>query len=172
MSRTRGTFSPFGNASPRPDFGNRYYVRGGGGGNNPRGTRGGPFTRSTSGYFPPEADIKEGLDTSRIIETIPSPARLSAPEHIPIENTRYVASYNWVAKEEPTIVVPGTGLSAPLDIAPTLRRNARRFTGFVDWPRHPVHPSARRRLQLCRPEYGPYVAISAASALRRRRCDT
>ena len=112
MSRTRGTFSPFtrGNASPRPDFGNRYYVRGGG--NNPRGTRGGgSFNRSTSGNFPPEADIKEGLDTSRIIETIPSPvtARLSAPEHIPIENTRYVASYNWVPKEEPTIVVPGTG---------------------------------------------------------------
>jgi hypothetical protein len=118
MSRSRGTFSPLtrGHADPRPDFGNRYYVRGGGGGNNSRGrgTRGGgPFTRSTSDNFPPEAeaDIKEGLDTSRIIETIPSPARLSAPEHIPIENTRYVASYNWVAKEEPTIVVPGMGFS-------------------------------------------------------------
>jgi len=125
MSRTRGTFSPFtrGNASPRPDFGNRYYVRGGGG-NNPRGTRGGgPFTRSTSGYFPPEADIKEGLDTSKIIETIPSPPRQSAPEHIPIENTRYVASYNWVAKEEPTIVVPGspalwTGQDLPFTLQP------------------------------------------------------
>src|SRR5260221_6235643 len=114
MSRTRETFSPFtrGNAGPRPDLGNRFYVRGGG--NNPRGTRGGgPHNRSTSGNFPPEADIKEGLDTSRIIETIPSPARQAAPEHIPIENTRYVASYNWVPKEEPTIVVPGTGFPPP-----------------------------------------------------------
>ena len=107
MSTTRGNFSSFtrGHAGPRPDAGNRYYVRGG---SNPRGTRGGPFNRSTSISSPPGADIKEGLDTSKIIETVPLPARLSAPEHIPIENTRYVASYNWAEKEEPTIVVPGT----------------------------------------------------------------
>jgi hypothetical protein len=58
--------------------------------------------------MPDFVNFKEGLDTSRIIETISPPARLSAPEHIPIENTRYVASYNWVDGEEPTIVVPGT----------------------------------------------------------------
>ena len=40
---------------------------------------------------------------SGMIETIPPPARLSAPEHIPIKNTRYVASYNWVESEEPTV---------------------------------------------------------------------
>jgi hypothetical protein len=101
--RSPGNFPTFsrgrgGQASTKPDHGNRYYHRGS------RGIRG----------FPPEADIKDGLDTSRIIETIPSPARLSAPEHIPIENTRYVASYNWVDKPEPTIVVPGTSIS-PLE---------------------------------------------------------
>lgn len=74
------------NASPKPDFGNSLGTRGGG--------------------TPTRTNIKESLDTSRIIETITPPARLSAPEHIPIKNTRYVASYNWVEGEEPTIVVP------------------------------------------------------------------
>jgi hypothetical protein len=60
--------------------------------------------------MPEIVNFKEGLDTSRIIETIFPPAHLSAPEHIPIENTRYVASYNWVEGEEPTIVVPGTSV--------------------------------------------------------------
>jgi len=76
--------------SLRPDFGNSLGTRGGG--------------------SPTRANIKEGLDTSGIIETITPPARLSAPEYIPIENTRYVASYNWVEGEEPTIVVPGTSV--------------------------------------------------------------
>jgi hypothetical protein len=84
-----------GNATPKPDFGNCPGARGGG--------------------TPTRANIKDGLDASRIIETITPPARLSAPEHIPIENTRYVASYNWVEGDEPTIVVPGT--SVPPEIA-------------------------------------------------------
>jgi len=78
------------NASPKPDFGNSLGPRAGG--------------------TPIRTNIKEGLDTSRIIETITPPARLSASEHIPMENTRYVASYNWVEGKEPTIFVPGTSI--------------------------------------------------------------
>ena len=44
--------------------------------------------------FSSGADIKEGLDTSRIIETILAPAQPTAPDTVPIENVKYVASYN------------------------------------------------------------------------------
>ena len=116
--RSPGTFPAFtrgrggGQANdPKPDHGNRYYHRG------LRGTRGGGFwTKITTPGFPPPTNINEGLDTSRLLETIPPPARLSAPEHVPIENARYVASYNWLDTPEPTIVVPGTSIS-PLGLA-------------------------------------------------------
>jgi hypothetical protein len=130
--RTPGTFPAFKRgrggqqANAKPDHGNRYYHRGS------RGTRGGgPPTRILPPGYPPPANINEGLDTSRIIETIPPPARLSAPEHIPIENTRYVASYNWLEKDEPTIVVPGTSIS-PLELAHSVLSTQmipRRFAG-------------------------------------------
>jgi hypothetical protein len=91
---------------PRPDTGNRHYVRGGGN-SNFRGGRGRGVSNATHNS-PPEADVKEGLDTSKIIETIPQPERGSTLKDLPIENVKYVASYNWVEKPEPTIVVPGT----------------------------------------------------------------
>jgi len=103
-----------------PDL-NRY-------GSNPRGKirttrRGGTSTRAAILNFIPKAYINKNLDTSKIIKTIAQPASLSAPEHIPIENTRYVASYNWVDREEPTIVVPGspahwTGRDLPFTLDP------------------------------------------------------
>lgn len=51
--------------------------------------------------------MKKGLDTSKVIETVPVPPHPSAPEVIPIENVQYVTSYNWVDTPQPTIVVPG-----------------------------------------------------------------
>jgi hypothetical protein len=102
-----GNYSSFnrgyGGGRGRPDLGNRYYIRGGGG----RGRGGG--SPATSLSFPPEADIKKDLDTSKAIEPIPSPPHPSTVEDIPIENVQYVSSYNWVDKEQPTIVVPGAG---------------------------------------------------------------
>src|SRR5216683_3626404 len=146
----RGNFPTFtrspgdGNGSPKPDPGNGYYNTRGG--YNPRRARGrggfGGFPARTTGpNVPPEANIKDGLDTSRIIEMIVAPARLSAPEHIPIEDAQYVASYNWVDKEDPTIVVPGTSLP-PFSRSPTRPANHRiniphRFAGFVDRARPP-----------------------------------
>jgi hypothetical protein len=142
--RTSGTFPAYtrGHPSARPDHGNRYYFRGS------RGAKGGGSSTRTTPGFPPEADIKEGLDTSRIIETIPAPARLSAPEQIPIENTRYLASYNWVDREQPTIVVPGTNIS-PLELAHSMIMTnqpsdiSHRFAACVDRSGSPVHLAAR-----------------------------
>ena len=54
--------------------------------------------------------MKKGLDTSEVIETIPAPPQPSPLDDIPIENVEYVASYNWVDTEQPTIVVPGTSV--------------------------------------------------------------
>ena len=108
MSSEYGNFSSstrgYGGGRARPDHGNRYYIRGG------RGRGGG--TSATSLNFPPEADIKRGLDISKVIETIPPPPRPSGLEDVPIENVQYVASYNWVdtASEQPTIVVPGASV--------------------------------------------------------------
>ena len=111
MSSDFGNFSSFtrgyGGSRARPDYGNRHYVRGGRG-------RGGGST-ATPLNFPPEADIKKGLDTSKVIETIPQPPRPSALEDLPIENVQYVASYNWVDTEQPTIVVPGTSFPFHLE---------------------------------------------------------
>jgi hypothetical protein len=94
-----------GNGNFRPDLGNRYYVRGGSGFRG--GARGAAGARARPLGFAPEADIKEGLDTSTIIETIAVPPRLTAPKGIPIENVKYISSYNWVNTEDPTIAVPG-----------------------------------------------------------------
>jgi hypothetical protein len=43
------------------------------------------------------------------------------PEHIPIKDTRYLASYNWVDKDQPTIVIPGTSICSlePTDLMTT-----------------------------------------------------
>jgi hypothetical protein len=110
MSKEYGNFSNFtgprgyGGGRARPDLGNRHYIHGG------RGRGGGSSAASLS--FPPEANMKKGLDTSKAIETIPAPRRPSALEDIPIENVQYVASYNWVDTEQPTIIVPGTSVFA------------------------------------------------------------
>ncbi|KAH8993052.1 hypothetical protein EDB86DRAFT_1403817 [Lactarius hatsudake] len=47
----------------------------------------------------------------------------SLPEDLPIENVKYVASYNWVDTDKPTIVVPGspaiwTGHAVPFTLQP------------------------------------------------------
>jgi hypothetical protein len=70
---------------------------------------------ATSPGSPPGANIKQGLDTTRIIETIrvpTPPARPTAAKRVPIENVKYVASYNWVNTENPTIAVPGEDILA------------------------------------------------------------
>ena len=90
----------------RPDYGNRFYFQGS------RGRGGGSATRPTPN-LPPEPDFKEDLDTTKIIHTIPAPAHPAAPEKFPINNVKYVASYNWIDAEKPTIIVPGAGLSLP-----------------------------------------------------------
>ena len=82
----------------RPDFGNRHYFH------SYRGEEGGA---NAGPAFPAEANIKEGLDTSTTIKTISRTTRPSAPEEFPIENVKYIASYNWIDAEKPTIVVPG-----------------------------------------------------------------
>jgi hypothetical protein len=106
MSSEYGNFPNFtrgyGGGRARPDYSNRYYFRGGRG-------RGGGSSAASHG-IPPETDIKKGLDTSKAIETIPAPPRPSALQDIPIENVQYVASYNWVDTERPTITVPGTSV--------------------------------------------------------------
>lgn len=113
MSNQQPTRGPFlrgrggrGGRGFSPDFGNRYYVRGG---PNTRGRRGGGGT-ATHPDYPPEADIKQDLDMTKIIETIAPPTRPTAPATLPIENVKYLASYNWVNTEKTdkqTIVVPG-----------------------------------------------------------------
>ena len=82
----------------RPDPGNRHYFH------SSRRREGGSNAGST---FPTEANIKEGLDTSTTIRTISRTTRPSAPEDFPIENVKYISSYNWIDAEKPTIVVPG-----------------------------------------------------------------
>ena len=83
------------------DYGNRFYFRG----------RGGVYTARPATNFPQESDLKKGLDATKIIHTIPTPAPPdAAPEQFPIKNVKYVASYNWVDAEKPTIIVPGASL--------------------------------------------------------------
>ena len=128
MSGDFGNFSSFtrggyGGSRPRPDYGNRHYVRGGRG-------RGGGST-ATPLNFPPEADIKKGLDTSKVIETIPQPSHPSALEDLPIENVQYVASYNWVDTEQPTIVVPGMSFLSHLERHHS-RNHPCRFASYMD----------------------------------------
>ena len=64
---------------------------------------------------PSNSDLKEGLGTTKIIDTIPVPARPTAPENFPINNVKYVASYNWTDAEKPTMVAPGVAYSSPLN---------------------------------------------------------
>lgn len=180
----------YGGGRGRPDLGNRYYTRGDGGrgrgGGSPatslsiRGDSGrgrGGVGPATSLSFPVDADIKKGLDTSKAIETIPPPSLPSGVEDIPIENVQYVSSYNWVDKEQPTIVVPGAA-SPPLLPSRKISLTAVgfpaqcRFTGSVDQPRGPIHPAARPGLPFHRPERGTYVRVPLVSPLRRRRRDT
>ncbi|KAH8987697.1 hypothetical protein EDB86DRAFT_3206213 [Lactarius hatsudake] len=100
----------------KPDYGNRFYLFGS------RGWGGGSATRPANN-FPSEPDLKEGLDTTTIIQTISAPAHPMVPEYFPIDNVKYVASYNWTAAEKPTIVVPGspaiwTGRAVPFTLQP------------------------------------------------------
>ncbi|KAH9047956.1 hypothetical protein EDB83DRAFT_2227213 [Lactarius deliciosus] len=100
----------------RPDYGNRFYLFGS------RGWGAGSATRPADN-FPSESDLKEGLDTTTIIQTISAPAHPMVPEYFPIDNVKYVASYNWTAAEKPTIVVPGspaiwTGRAVPFTLQP------------------------------------------------------
>ena len=109
--------------SSRPNFGSSTGSSGRGGRNKPnnannrssRGGRGGQGgTTSRPAYDAlPEADIKEGLDMTMVIETMAQPTRTSAPEKFPIENVKYIASYNWIDEEKPTIAVPGATHSPP-----------------------------------------------------------
>ena len=48
-----------------------------------------------------------GLNTTKIIDTIPAPLHPATPEKFPIENVKYVASYSGIEAENPTIIVPG-----------------------------------------------------------------
>ena len=90
-----------GHGRSQPDSGNRHYLssRGGSG----RGSAGARPAQDSI----PEANIKDGLDTTKVIETMAQPMRPSALEDFPVENVKYVASYNWIDKEKPTIAVPG-----------------------------------------------------------------
>jgi hypothetical protein len=100
----------------RPDFTNSHYFRSSRGG---RGGRGGSTTRPAHDVLP-EANMKEGLDTTKIVETMSQPTRPTAPEESPIKNVKYVASYNWIDKEKPTIAVPGATYISLLHISPFL----------------------------------------------------
>ncbi|KAI9433788.1 hypothetical protein BJY52DRAFT_1218590 [Lactarius psammicola] len=100
----------------RPDYGNRFYFQGSRG-------RGGGFAAKPAHDVPVEPDLKEGLDTTKIIKTLPSPSRPTVPKDFPIDNVKYVASYNWVDAENPTMVVPGspaiwTGRAVPFTLQP------------------------------------------------------
>ncbi|KAH8993066.1 hypothetical protein EDB86DRAFT_2930349 [Lactarius hatsudake] len=97
------------------DHGNRFYFHGSQG-------RGGSAARPAHN-FSPEPDLKEGLDATKVIQTIPAPPHRTAPEYFPIDNVKYVASYNWVDAEKPTMVVPGspaiwTGRAVPFTLQP------------------------------------------------------
>jgi hypothetical protein len=74
--------------------------------------------------------MKEGLDTTKIVETMSQPTRPTAPEESPIKNVKYVSSYNWIDKEKPTIAVPGATYISLLHISPFLTVNP-----FVQVPR-------------------------------------
>lgn len=60
---------------------------------------------------------------TKVIETMAQPTRPSAQEDFPIENVKYVASYNWIDEDKPTIAVPGspaiwTGHAVPFTLRP------------------------------------------------------
>ncbi|KAH9971999.1 hypothetical protein BGW80DRAFT_1317515 [Lactifluus volemus] len=94
---------------------------------------------ASSPGLPQGANIKQGLDT--IIETIRAPTR---PTAIPIKNVKYVASYNWVNTENPTIVVPGSPAQWTVQALPfTLQPD--NGTSIIDQngarsPEHPMLP--------------------------------
>jgi len=130
-SFTRG----YGGGRPIVDHGNRHYVvRGGWEG---RGRGRGAGSSPTSANFPPEVNIKQGLDASKVIETIPAPPRPFALEEVPIENVQYVSSYNWVDAEQRAIVAPGTS-ALPSSYLERYRSHPsgsparRRFPSYLD----------------------------------------
>ncbi|KAI9443011.1 hypothetical protein H4582DRAFT_1151111 [Lactarius indigo] len=111
FTNTRGRWSRL-----RIDHGNRFYFHGSRG-------RGNGSAARPSHSFPLEPDLKEGLDTTGVIETIPTPAHPTVPEYFPIDNVKYIASYNWIDAEKPTMVVPGspaiwTGRAVPFTLQP------------------------------------------------------
>ncbi|KAH9960101.1 hypothetical protein BC827DRAFT_1297101 [Russula dissimulans] len=143
FNRGRGGVRP-----PKPDLGNRYYVRGGTSGSNFRGGRGRAMSNAVPNS-PQEVDIKEGLDKSKIIETIPQPSREFTLKDLPIENVKYVASYNWVETQKPTIVVPGsppvwTGRDLPFTLRPDTGENFidQNTTRIADYPMLPLFTAA------------------------------
>src|SRR6266702_1207530 len=146
----------------RPDYGNRFYFCGS------RGRWGGSAARPAHN-FPLEPDLKEGLDTTKIVETIPTPTRPTAPEDFPIDNVKYIASYNWIDAEKPTIVVPGT---TPSFFFSCLLFNRCRFASHMDWACCPVHAAARPRLRFCRSEQHTAFRVPHAAPFRRRGRDT
>ncbi|KAI0246423.1 hypothetical protein BJV78DRAFT_1356176 [Lactifluus subvellereus] len=86
---------------------------------------------------------------AKIIETIPAPARPTAPAALPIENVKYLASYNWVDTEKPTIIVPGSppqwaGRAIPFTLQPDVgsdfldQNNARSY----EYPMLPLFTAA------------------------------
>ena len=140
--------------SSRPNFASSTGSSGRGGRNRPnnannhyRSSRGGRRGRGGITARPahdalPEADIKEGLDTTKVIKTMVQPTRPSAPEDFPIENVKYVASYNWIDEEKPTIAVPGATLFPPHQSMSNTKLSFR-FTGHMDGAYCPIHAGAR-----------------------------
>lgn len=119
----------------RPDYGNRFYFQGS------RGRGGGSAARPTHNS-PLEPDLKVGLDTTKIIDTIPAPARPTVPENFPINNVKYVASYNWTDAEKPTMVAPGVAHSLSHFPPLSLLSIHCRFTSYMDRAKCPIHPAA------------------------------
>lgn len=121
---------------PSPDSANSHYFR------TSRGGRGGATARPPRDILP-EANIKAGLDTSKVIETVPQPTRPSAPEDFPIENVKYVASYNWIDAEKPTIAVPGATHYQFFFVSRSDIESLFRFASHMDRACRPIHAAAR-----------------------------
>jgi hypothetical protein len=117
----------------RPDYGNRFYFQGSRG-------RGGSSANRPAPNSPTEPDLKEGLDLTKIIATVPAPARPAAPDDFPIENVKYVASYNWIQGEKPTIIAPGAARRFSSLVFEFI--SAIRFASHMDWARRPIHAAA------------------------------
>jgi hypothetical protein len=131
FTNTRGRGGRF-----RLDHGNRFYFKGSQG-------RGSVSANKPTPNVPSEPDLKEGLDMTKIIVTIPAPARPgAAPEHFPIKNVKYVASYNWIEAEKPTIIVPGTFIFVLYVLSLSLLSIHCRFTSRMDRACFSIHAAA------------------------------